>query len=194
MTTRFTTRHGDTQETGKHRDKQSWLPDVKDSDYSQQSRAWMRSSNDETRTQTILEMALFCLLLQHKNMLDSRPANKIWKIPKVAEKGSWLINSSGWTDHNGPPLSWFATSGDSSVFVHLMVECNYQYTVKILFSCNHFSEIQNIPLYFFASLNKRNVCCNRQWWKSALCDVTKGTDNMQMCVPEIWSQDFLHVI
>lgn len=119
MTTRFTTRHGHTQETGKHRDKQSRLPDVKDSDYSQRSRALMRSSNDETRTQTILKMALFCLLLQHKNMLDSRAANKIWKILKVAEKGSWLINSSGWTDHNGPPLSWFAASEDSSVFTSI---------------------------------------------------------------------------
>lgn len=72
MTTRFTAQHRDIQETGKYRDKQSRLPDVNDnySDYSQQSKASMRSSNNETRTQTILKMALFCLLLQHKNMLD----------------------------------------------------------------------------------------------------------------------------
>lgn len=86
-----TTRHRDTQETGKHRDKQSRLPDVNDnySGYGQQSKAFMSSSNNETRTQTILKGALFCLLQQHKNMLDIELQRKPGKSLK------WLKEEVG---------------------------------------------------------------------------------------------------
>lgn len=106
MTRRLTTRHRDAGETGKHKDTRSRLPDVNNNNNSVSNpKLWWGAATMRQGLRQSWRWRPFVCSCSTKNMLDSRTANKIWKILHEAEKGSGVVNSSSWE----PPLSLVIT-------------------------------------------------------------------------------------